>query len=137
MSRELYQIKELKTEIIDHLRRRTITAILLILIAYIISCMLLVVMFITSQMIYCYFSLIIPLFVYLWIITFGGKNHINNYYGFKKTSDGIMLYRKQREIYSSYIWVLVLIYYISSIVRLFCEIRNLKIINTEIVSRSR
>jgi hypothetical protein len=134
---EFYQLSKLNTEFIKHLRNRTITAILVISISYIVALVLLVTLLITSQISYCYFALVIPLLVYVWIITYGGINHINNYYGFKCTPEGIILYKKRRENYASYTWVLILIFYITSIIRLISEIRNFMIINTELISRSK
>jgi phosphatidylserine synthase len=138
LSEKYYQLSQLKTEFIENLRKRTITAIIVISIAYIISLMLLVVMFIISRTNYCFFALVIPLLTYVWLITYGGKKHVNNHYSFKQTSEGgILLYKKRGEKYSTYIWVFILIYYISSIIRLIREMRNLKIINTELIYRSK
>jgi hypothetical protein len=137
LSEEFYQLSKLKTEFIEQLRNRTITAILVISIAYIIALMLLVVMFMTSQRSYCFFALVVPLLVYLWLITYGGIKHVNNHYSFKQTSEGILLFKKRRENYSTYTWVWILIFYISSIIRLICEMRNLKIINAELTCRSK
>lgn len=59
-------------------KNTVITAILAISIAYIIALLLLIVMFITSQTSYCFFTLVIPLLVYIWLITYGGIKHVNN-----------------------------------------------------------
>ena len=135
MAEESYQLSEFETEFIAQLRNRTITAILVISIAYIISIMLFVGILITTQNSYCFFAFVIPLLAYLWLITYGGKKHVNNHYGLKQTSEGVLIYKKQRENYTTYIWVFVLIFYISSIIRLIYEMRNLKIINAELISR--
>lgn len=137
MSEEFYQLSKLKTEFIEQLHNRTITAILIISIVYIIALVLLVVMLITSQISYCFFAIVIPLLVFLWLDTYGGIKHVNNHYSFKQTSEGISIYKKRRDNYASYIWVFVLIFYISSIIRLISEMRNLKIINAELISRSK
>jgi hypothetical protein len=137
LSEEFYQLSKLNTEFIEHLRSRTITAILVISIAYIVALTFLVIMLITSQTSYCFFALIIPLLVYLWLITYGGVKHVNNHFSFKQKSEGILVYRKLRENYSSLTWIFILVYYISSIIRLICEIRNLRIINAELNSRSK
>lgn len=136
LSKEFYQLSKLKTEFIEQLRNRTITAILVISITYIIALILLVIMLVTSQTIYCFFALSIPLLVYVWLDTYGGIKYVNNHYSFKQISEGIFLYKKRRENYSTYTWVFVLIFYISSIIRLIREIRNLKILNSELICRS-
>lgn len=138
MSVEFYQLSELKTEIIEQLRNRTITAILVISSTYMLTLILLSVILITSQAIYGIFCLVIPLFMYLWLSTYGGIKHVNNHYSFKQTSEGIFLYKKKRrENYTTYTWVWAIIFLISLIVRLICEIYNLKFINAELISRSK
>lgn len=138
MSDKCYPLSKLRTEFIDNLRKRTITAIIVISTAYIISLMLLAVMLITARMNYGFFALFIPLLTYVWLITYGGKRHVNNYYNLKQTSEGgILVYKKRGENYATYVWVFVLIYYFSSIIRLIREMRNLKIINTELIYRSK
>jgi hypothetical protein len=137
LTEEFYQLSKLNTEFIEHLRNRTINAILVVSISFIIALVLLVITFITSQIIYCFFAFVIPLLVYVWLITYGGIKHINNFYGFKRTTEGIILYKKRREDYASLTSVLILIFFISSIIRLISEIRNLRIINTELSFRSK
>ena len=138
VSEEFYQLSELKTEFIEQLRNRTITAILVISITYMLTLILLSVILITSQAIYCIFALAIPLFMYLWLSTYGGIKHVNNHYGFKQTSEGILIYKKKRrENYTTYTLVWTLIFLISSIIRLTCEIYNLKVIKAELISRSK
>ncbi len=138
MSEEFYQLSKLKTEFIEQLRNRTITAILVISIAYILTLILLSVILITSQVSFCIFTLAIPLFIYLWLSTYGGIKHVNNHYKFKQTSEGTVLYKKKRrENYRTYTLVWALIFLISSIIRLICEIRNLNFINAELISRSK
>lgn len=76
--------------------------------------------------------------MYLWLSTYGGIKYVNNHYEFKQTSEGILLYKKKpRENYSTIMLVWALIFLVSSIIRLICEIRNLKIINAELISRSK
>lgn len=136
LSEKFYQLSKLKTEFIEQLRTRTITAILIISISYIIALLLLVIMIATSQTVYCFFALAILLLVFIWLDTYGGIKHVNNHYSFKKTSEGIFLYKKRRGKHSTYTLIFILVFYISSIIRLICEIRNLKIINAEIIYRS-
>jgi carbon starvation protein CstA len=138
VSEEFYQLSKLKTEFIVQLRNRTITAILVISVAYMLTLIFISVILITSKTIYCIFTLVIPLFMYLWLSTYAGIKHVNNHYKFKQTSEGILLYKKKRrENYSTIMLVWALIFLISSIIRLICEISNLKIINTELISRSK
>lgn len=138
MSEKNLELSKLNIEFIHNLRKRTIRAILVISTTYIISITLLVVMLMTSQTNYGFLALFIPLLTYLWLITYGGKNHVNNHYRLKQTSDGgVLLYKKRGENYSTYIWVLILIYYILSIIRLIREMHNLKIIDTELICRSK
>lgn len=137
MTEEFYQLSKLNTEFIEHLRNRTINAILVVSISYIIALVFLVITLITSQTSYCFFAFVIPLLVYVWLITYGGIKHINNYYGFRSTIEGIILYKKRREDYASLTSVLILIFFISSIIRLIIEISNLRIINTELNFRSK
>jgi hypothetical protein len=138
VSDEFYQLSKLKTEFIEQLRNRTITAILVISIAYMLTLILLSVILITFQASYCIFTLVIPLFMYLWLSTYGGIKHVNNHYKFKQTSQGTLLYqKKRRENYTTYTWFWAIIFLISSIIRLICEIRNLKVINAELISRSK
>jgi len=135
---EFYQLSKIKTEFIEQLRNRTITAILVISITYMLTLILLGVILIISQASYCIFTLAIPLFMYLWLSTYGGIKHVNNHYKFKQTPEGTLLYKiKQRENYTTYTWVWALIFLFSSIIRLIREIRNLKIINWELISRSK
>ena len=135
LSEQFYQLSKVKTESIQQLRKRTITAIKVISITYIITLMLLIAILLIFDTSYWFIVLVIPLLVYLWLITYGGIKHVNNHYGFKKTSEGILLYKKQRERYTTYTWVFIIIFYISSIIRLICEIRNLRILNAELSSR--
>ncbi len=138
MSEEFYQLTRIKTEFIEQLRNRTITAIFVISIAYILTLIISSVILLTSQVSYCIFTLVIPIFVHLWLSTYGGVKHVNNYYEFKQTSEGTLLYKKKRrENYTTYTLVWALIFFISLIIRLICEIRNLKLINAELVSRSK
>lgn len=138
VSEEFYQLSELRTEFIEQLRNRTITAILVISLTYLLTFILLSVILITSRASYCIFTLVIPLFMYLWLSTYGGIKHVNNHYKFKQTSEGTLLFKKKRrENYSTYTFVWALIFLISSIIRLICEIRNLKVINAELINRSK
>ncbi len=138
MSEEFYQLSKVKTEFLEQLRNRTITAILVISIAYMLTLIISTVILITSQVSYCIFTLVIPLFMYLWLSTYGGIKHVNNHYKLKQTSEGTLLYKKKRrENYATYTLVWALIFLISSIIRLIYEILNLKIINAELISRSK
>lgn len=138
MSEEFYQLSKVKTEFLEQLRNRTITAILVISIAYMLTLIISTVILITSQVSYCIFTLVIPLFMYLWLSTYGGIKHVNNHYKLKQTSEGTLLYKKKRrENYETYTLVWALIFLISSIIRLIYEILNLKVINAELISRSK
>lgn len=102
LAEEFLHLSKVKTEFIEQLRNRTFTAILVISIAYIFALVIFVVMLIALQSSYCFFAMVIPLLVYLWLITYGGIKHVNNHYRFKQTSQGILLYKKRRENYTTY-----------------------------------
>ena len=74
---------------------------------------------------YSYLLLFLPLFGYLWIVTFGAR-YVNNYYGFKHISGETMIYvKKPKAGYTIYVYVFIIIFLFSSLIRLISEIRNL------------
>jgi hypothetical protein len=121
---------------LENLRVRTITAIKIITYTYSIGLTLLIVIWLLFNTTYCFFSLAIPLFGYYWMATYGGKNQVNNHFGLKYSPDGIVLYKKQRQKYATFVSIHIVIFYISSIIRLIYEMRNLILINEELRSRT-
>lgn len=105
-------------------------AILIIALSYIFGILFFTVLF-TYKTYYCIFALAFPLFGYFWLITFGAK-YVNNHYGFKKTPDGIMIYTKKKQRYSTFVFIHAVIFLFSSIVRLIYEINNLLLIKQEL-----
>jgi len=131
-----YKVSEVDTGFLKQMRERTISAIRIISVSYIICFLLIGIMAMSSHLNYWVFPLIVPMFVYLWVITYGGKKHVNNQFSFKTTSEGIIVYKKSASSYSTYTLVWMLIFYISSIIRVFHEVRNLNIINEVLRFRS-
>lgn len=122
----VYPTNHLTQENIRLLYRTTVTAILVIAATYLLGAGLFILLFLFKRD-YCFIGIVIPLLGYLWMTTAGSK-YVNNRYGFKKTSAGIVIYTKKKSHYSTYMIIHVLIFFISSIVRLVYEIHNLLLI---------
>ena len=126
-------LNELKPEYIKILYKMTVLAILIISIAYIVGIILFVVLFLL-KMNYPFFAIFVPVLGYLWLITFGSK-YVNNYYGFKKTSEGTLVYIKQKQSYSTLTIIHAIIFLVYPIIRLIYEIHNLLLIRQELTDR--
>lgn len=123
-------LSKVKPEVIELLHKKTVAAILIIAITYLSGIILFTVLLLLKTD-YFYIAVFFPLLGYLWLISFGAR-HVNNHYGFKRTSEGTLVYVKKRQSYSTLITIHIFISLISLIVRLIYEIRNLLLINQEL-----
>lgn len=130
-----YPLNQVETRIIKELYKRSKNAILVISISHLVTLILVLVTLATSPARYVFFAALIPLVMYLWLMIFAGKKYVNNYYSFKRMPEGIVLHKKEVQNYSAYSWMWILIFYVSSIVRLFKEIANLKAMKKELSAR--
>lgn len=80
---------------------------------------------------YSFLSVLFPLLGYVWLISYGAK-YVNNRYGFKKTSNGIIVYIKNRDSYSTLILIIIVVFLFLSIYRLVYEIRNELLLKKEL-----
>lgn len=123
-------LNKLKREDLELLHKKTVMAILIIAIAYILGIIFFTVLFLLKIK-YFYIALLFPLFGYLWLISFGAK-YVNNHYGLKKINDCTVVYKKKRQNYSTLVAVHFIIFLISTIVRFIYEINNLFLIKQEL-----
>lgn len=135
LSDNVYTLNNLQTDFLENLRKRTVTAIKIIIITYSLGIIILVAIWLLFHSVYCFFALTIPLFGFYWMATYGGKNQVNNHFGFKNSPEGILLYKKEQQKYVTYVTVHIVIFYISSMIRLLYEMHNLKVINEELCNR--
>ena len=129
----LAPLNEIRAEDVARLYKETIHAILVIAISYVTGAVFFTVLF-SLRSDYWYIAFIFPLLGNLWIYSFGAK-YVNNRYGMKKTSGCIWLYEKKRQSYSTFVSIHVLIFLVSSIVRLIYEINHLRIIRRQMINR--
>lgn len=135
LAESVYKFENLDTDFLRWLCKRTINAILIVTFSFVISLVLLITIWLLFHTTYCLFALAVPLFAYMWINYSVGARYVNNHYGIKNTSKGFVLYEKKRNAYRTYTWVFIIIFYISSSIRLIYEIHNLTIINNELRKR--
>jgi len=135
MDKFLYPLRQMSLENLYIFRRKTVTAIWVLVGGYILGIILFVIIYLCQATVSA-FSLLPPFIAYLWIITFG-SNHVNNRYGFKRKKEGDYLYMKNRERYSTFAWIWVILYMITSLVRIGYEIYNLSIISRQIKLKER
>lgn len=120
----------IEPEDIERLYKKTITAIIVIESAYILGIAAFIAMFLLGIR-YSYVALIFPLMGYLWLISLGAK-YVNNRYGFKKTSEGTIVYTKRHQNYATSIVIHMVIFLFASIIRLVYETKNLLLIRREL-----
>jgi len=128
-----YPLALQEPELIEMLRKKTKTAVLVLSISY-LACLILFVSLYFYNSEYCYFSLFAPLIGYFWIITFGSK-HVNNQYGIRNISGQTIIYKKKKSSYTTYFVIIVVIFLISALIRLVYEVRNYILINKVISSQ--
>ena len=122
-----FPLNKQKPELIYMFRKKTMIAILVLSISY-FACIVLFIPLYLHGTENCYFVLFIPLFGYSWLVTFGAKN-VNNLYGFKKVSGETVIYLKKPKYgYTTYTVLIVIIFLISSLIRLVNEIKNYALI---------
>jgi len=123
-------LSELKTEFINQFYKKTVIAIFVISITYIIGLILFITL-LALKSYYCILAIIFPAFGYMWLMTFGAK-YVNNHYGLKETSSGTIVFIRRRRNYSAFPIIHVFIFLITAIVRLKYEINNLILIKKEL-----
>lgn len=128
-----YPLNIQKPELIEMFRKKTKVAILVLSISFFGGIVLFILLYLCKAK-YYFLPLSLPLFGYVWLITLGAKN-VNNHYGFRRKSDETIIYLKNPKYgYFTYATVFVVIFLISSLVRLFYEIRNYDLIRQTISS---
>ncbi len=129
-----YPLAVQEPDLIEMFRKKTVTAIMVLSISYFIGLVLFIPIYKTKPEC-CYFAFFAPLIGYCWLITFGAKN-VNNRFGIKKISGETMLYQKRSYSYTTYTALLVIIFFVSSLIRLAYEIKNYLLIKQVILSRN-
>lgn len=119
-------LHEVSPQDILRLWKDTINAIISISAAYLAGVIFFAVMILLKSE-YWFFAFVFPLFCSLWLDSFGAK-HVNNHYRLKKFPDGIVIYKKDDQNYTTVTGVHAVIFIISLPIRLIREIRNLTLI---------